>query len=174
MGEQVWIQVVFWILAVMSIVTALGVILLRNPLHGAISLVGCFIFMAALFVLLKAHLLAAIQVLVYAGAIMVLFIFVIMLFDLRKQDLGPFKFTATKIVGGMGAAYVLYTLLEAVRSAAVTAKVPILAAKIKSGFGGIESVGKQIFTTYLLPFEITSILLLAAIVGAVVIAKRRR
>ena len=161
-------QVLFWIFAVPLMASAAGVIVARNPVYAAMSLVSAFFWLAGIYVLLTAHLLAFVQVIVYAGAIMVLFLFVVMLLSLTDAELGLEKITALKVVGILGSAGLLSLLVTAiVQSGPGTMKV------VGEDFGTVRAVGKILFTQYLLPFEATSVLLLVAIVGAVVVAKEK-
>jgi NADH-quinone oxidoreductase subunit J len=119
-------------------------------------------------VLLAAHLIAFLQIIVYAGAIMVLFLFVIMLLSLSDAELGVERMTAMKWVGLAGGVGVLFLVVRAIAdSAAPGMRV------VGADYGTVRAVGKILFTQYLLPFEATSVLLLVAIVGAVVVAKQR-
>jgi NADH-quinone oxidoreductase subunit J len=119
-------------------------------------------------VLLLAHLLAWLQVLVYAGAIMVTFLFVIMLLNFDDAVFGVRKIKAMQVVGVAGAAGIGATVIQAVRSAG---ELPM--REVGEDFGTVRAVGRILFTQYVLPFEATSLLLLVAIVGAVVVAKQR-
>jgi NADH-quinone oxidoreductase subunit J len=159
-------MVAFVIVAALAIVSALGLILKRNPIHGALFLVvnlGC---VAVFYLMLGAEFLAAAQVIVYAGAIMVLFVFAIMVLIPGKEETGPDPRRTTRVlalpVGGLllvQLAIILWT-----RRGAPTAP---------RASGGVESLGKLLFTDYLFPFELTSVLLLAAMVGVLVLARRR-
>ena len=163
--------VVFGILAVLLIVSALGVVLQASPVRSALSLVVTLFLVAVMFLLLQAPLVAALQITVYAGAIVVLFLFVIMLLNLQEEP------QAMARVGIQFAAVILGSLM-------LLALVRLLIAPRHSGagsmsatvgptFGSINLLASQLFTRYLLAFEVTSVLLLVAIVGAVVLAKRR-
>lgn len=157
----------FWFFAVASVLGALSVPLSRSPVRGALGLVASLFSLAVVFILLDAHLLAVMEVLVYAGAVMVLFLFVIMLLNLREEELGPRRFTLFKSLGVAGMVYVGWLLA-----------VPLWGMKTPMGpvpesYGTVAAVGRQIFREYLLPFELTSILLLVAVVGAVMLAKRK-
>ncbi len=169
-------MVVFWILAVTSVAGALAVVLPpfgRNPLHAAVALLITFTSLAGLMVLLSAHLVAALQVLVYAGAVMVLFTFVVMLLNLRRQDLTGYRITAWKAVG-VAAMIALSVKMGIALTAGLSAfDDPATAAQVANDFGGVKAVGRDLLTTYLVPFEATSLLLLVAIVGAVIVARRR-
>ncbi len=162
-------KVLFFVFAVPLVATALGVLLSRNPVYAAMNLVAAFFFLAGLYVLLTAHLIAFMQVLVYAGAVMVLFLFVIMLLSLGDEHLvpGPSK-RAMQWVGVVGA-----VALAAVIGVAISRVGEGAAANVDGAFGTVKAVGRVLFTEYLLPFEATSLLLLVAIVGAVVVAKER-
>src|SRR5207248_7969828 len=91
--------VLFYVFAVGTLAGSAMVVLRRNPIHGAVSLVGAFFFLAGIYVLLSAHLIAILQIMVYAGAVMVLFVFVIMLLNLKEEELGEFRFTFWKVAG---------------------------------------------------------------------------
>jgi NADH-quinone oxidoreductase subunit J len=160
--------VFFWVFAVPLMISALGVVFARNPVHAAMSLVSAFFFLAGIYILLTAHLIAFLQVMVYAGAIMVLFLFVIMLLSLSDAELGFDRITAMKWVGFAGAMGVFLLVLRAI------GEVPVQAMRqVPGDFGTVKAVGRLLFTQYLLPFEATSVLLLVAIVGAVVVAKQK-
>jgi NADH-quinone oxidoreductase subunit J len=161
-------MVVFWIIAVPLVVSALGVVVARNPVYAAMSLVAAFFCMAGIYVLLVAHLVAFLQILVYAGAIMVLFLFVIMLLSLTDADLGVARLKAMQVLGGVAALAVLAVIVKAVLDQAGPGM-----PTVPADFGTVKAVGRVLFTQYILPFEATSILLLVAIVGAVVVAKQR-
>ena len=145
------------------------VVLQRNPVMSAISLIANFFCIALLYLLLKAQLLAVLQVVVYTGAIMVLVIFVIMLLNLGDETKLTEKFDVKKIVGivlGVG------FLLEMLYLFAMSDSPSLLSPRAEQ-LGTVEAMGSAMFTKFLLPFEVTSLLLLAAIVGAVVLAKKR-
>jgi NADH-quinone oxidoreductase subunit J len=160
--------VVFWIFAVPLIVSAIGVLTARNPVNAAMSLVVAFFFLAGIYVLLAAHLIAFLQVLVYAGAIMVLFLFVIMLLTTADDQFQRARFKLMQGFGIAGAAGVAAVVVTAVRDLG-----PMPMRMVGAEFGTLKAVGRLLFTTYVLPFEATSLLLLVAIVGAVVVAKQR-
>jgi NADH-quinone oxidoreductase subunit J len=133
------------------------------------ALVSTFFFLAGIYVLLWAHTVAALQILVYAGAIMVLFLFVIMLLNLGEEAPGP-RLTFGRIIGGGAAIGIFVTLALAI--ARVPNRVADLGGRAET-FGTLRQIGFDIFTTWLLPFEAVSLLLLVAMVGAVVVAKSR-
>jgi NADH-quinone oxidoreductase subunit J len=132
------------------------------------NLVAAFFFMAGIYVLLTAHLIAFMQILVYAGAVMVLFLFVIMLLSLGDAQIGAEPKKAMQYLGVLGAVALASVLVSAI------ARVSHGGARaVENTFGTVKAVGNVLFTEFLLPFEATSLLLLVAIVGAVVVAKER-
>jgi len=163
--------VFFWIFAVLTVVLAGQVVLRRNPVHAAVSLVGAFFFLSGIYLLLAAQLIAILQVMVYAGAVMVLFVFVIMLLNLKEEEMGHERLTAWKIIGA--ASIVVTTGLIAflaLGNAYPTGLVRDMARDVP-GFGSVKGVGQALYIASVLPFEVTSLLLTIAIVGAVVVAK---
>jgi len=160
--------VLFWVFAIPLMASAAGVVVARNPVYAAMSLVSAFFWLAGIYVLLTAHLLAFLQIIVYAGAIMVLFLFVIMLLSLTDAELGLEKLTALKWVGIAGTAGLLFLVVTAISQAGSRSM-----KAVGDDFGTVKAVGRILFTQYLLPFEATSVLLLVAIVGAVVVAKEK-
>ena len=164
---------VFVIAAVIVVAGALGVVLATNPVHSALMLVMTLFGMAVLFVAQDAHFLAAVQVIVYAGAIVVLFLFVIMLLgvdkveDIRVDPLGGQRPAAAVVaVGALG-----LIVLLAVRSAGITGARSVTEA-ISGDDPNLEVLGRVLFTDYLLAFEATSALLVIAVVGAITLARR--
>jgi len=159
----------FILFAGMAIGCALAVVAQRNPLYCAISLIGVFISLACLYVMLAAPFIAAVQVIVYAGAIMVLVVFVIMLLNVEQQDRGRprLKFLVPTAVA---LAAILIAEVAFILVSVQEFRVNPTAAE--SNVGLTHSIGSALFTRYLLPFEITSILLLMAIVGAMTLARR--
>jgi NADH-quinone oxidoreductase subunit J len=182
-------SVVFYVLAAFAVISALLCIVQRNPVASALWLVSTMFALSAIYVLLHAQFIAAIQVLVYAGAVMVLFLFVIMLLNLGRDaaDLRgrPAQVAAVAIaVGLLGELLLLSRIspgsLSVLNGSGAGAGTPMesfpagsagLAAPAAHGVVG--AIAGPLFQTYLIPFEITSVLLLAAAVGAVVLAKRR-
>ncbi|MEO1268871.1 MAG: NADH-quinone oxidoreductase subunit J [Myxococcota bacterium] len=207
----------FMLLSVVIVVTSVMVIVFRNPVYSAISLIGTFLGLAGMYVLLNASFLALIQVMVYAGAIMVLFLFVIMLLNLSDKELGDGTWTVTRLVSAVMVLFILAALVAGIatlgqespdgvktrypglsrvadvprmddvarmtgRSTTHPDGTPVTlqereqirdAVTLWDWFGSVEAVGLRMFTKWLLVFEITGVLLLAAVIGAVVMAKRR-
>jgi len=164
-------QLLFWLWGGIAVIFAVMMILKRNPVHSALCLVVVMVSLALLYVMLGAEFLAAVQVIVYAGAVMVLFLFVIMLLNLdaevRSQGLSR---TAFKTCSLVGTGLLLILLLGGGAVKALRATAPEQASGVP---GNTQLVAELLFTKYLLPFEVTSILLLAAIVGALVLAGKR-
>jgi len=162
--------ITFVIFAVPLVATALGVVLARSPVYAAMNLVAAFFFMAGIYVLLVAHLIAFMQILVYAGAVMVLFLFVIMLLSLGDEHLEPERRKPWQWAGVLGAVSICAIISAAIANLPAALQY---ADVDQAKFGTVKAVGQVLFTQYLLPFEVTSLLLLVAIVGAVVVAKER-
>ncbi len=165
--------ILFYIFAAGVLAGGSQVVLRRNPIYGALALVGCFFFLAGIYLLLSAPLIAILQVMVYAGAVMVLFVFVIMLLNLKEEELGEAKFGFWK---GAGVAAVLAgTGLIAWRALGPAYPgAPVWDNAVRqaaAGFGGVKAVGRTLYLASVLPFEVTSLLLLVAVVAAVVVAK---
>jgi NADH-quinone oxidoreductase subunit J len=160
----------FWGLALILLFCAAAVVMARNPIYAAMALVGAFFTLAGIYIILTAHLIAFLQIIVYAGAIMVLFVFVIMLLSLTDDEIGHSRYTAMKFAGAAGAAGVGGVIFWAIRE---TAFDGLAAGATDPAFGTVRAIGRMLFTDYLLPFEAVSILLLVAIVGAVVVAKQK-
>jgi NADH-quinone oxidoreductase subunit J len=166
----------FYILAGAAILCSLAVVLNKNHVSSAFALVLTFFCFAGIFALQGAHLVAALQILVYAGAIMVLFIFVIMLLG---ADLASFDIRRTprlfRLAAGVLCAALLATFVWVFRHSAITGALgPFTPEAIDKAGGNTRVLSELMFSEYVLPFELTSVLLLGAIVGAVAIAKRRR
>ena len=165
---------IFYIFAALSVFGALGVLILKNPIHCALSLVGTFFCLGSIYVMLNAEFVAVIQVLIYAGAIMVLFLFVLMLLSSRDTHMSSNKLTVRKVlavllsIGIFFQIAFLFTVDELKLGA--KGKYPI---EVVEEIGSIALIGRLLFTDYILSFEIIAILLLVAVIGAVVIAKRK-
>ncbi len=159
-------EILFWILSVVALVSALLVITSKNPVYSVLSLIVTFFCISGHYILLNAQFLAIVNIIVYAGAIMVLFLFVIMLMNLNK-DTEPQKNKWLKLAGAVAGGTLLLVLVAALRSTEERM------TQMGSGdIGLIQNLGKVLFTDYVVPFEIASILFLSAMVGAVVIGKK--
>ncbi|HBF12436.1 MAG TPA: hypothetical protein DDW49_03455 [Deltaproteobacteria bacterium] len=165
MGEQFF----FYIFAAITVVAILLMIINNNPIASAMCLVFAFFALSALYVLLHAPFVAIMQVLVYAGAIMVLFVFVIMMLRLRPEDLVVDRWNAKNLLlGGIGVFFVVVVIQ-------VLRHIPLLAFQpVDPHFGSPEEVGRLIFGKYMIPFELISVTLLVALVGVVVLGKKEK
>jgi NADH-quinone oxidoreductase subunit J len=168
--------ITFWILAALSVVTALLVIIQRNPVRCALFLILNFVCLAVLYLLLNAQLLAALQILVYAGAIMVLFLFVIMLLNLGGEPVEQDPLVAQR---PLAAALGLALFIGLASAFNAWANLPSTTERGLTGIGAniyveqVSLIGTQLFVRYVYPFEITSLLLLVGIIGTILLAKRR-
>jgi NADH-quinone oxidoreductase subunit J len=156
----------FWLIALATLGGAVFVITRRNLISAVMGMVGTFFAIAVLYAMLYAHFLAAIQVLVYAGAIMVLFVFVIMV--LNKPEDHPYGVTGIlgKVLAGLALAYLLWRL-----GAVLWDVKPTAPATLAEDYGSTRDLGRNLFTRYVFPFEAVSIVLLVAVVGAITVAR---
>ncbi len=163
------IQILFWFLSALALLGALMVVISKNPVHSVLWLIVVFFAISGHYILLNAQFLAIVNLIVYAGAIMVLFLFVIMLMNLNS-DTEPQKNTMLKIAGGVSGGSLMLIMIDIVSSSAdMSGKTAV----IKDGnIGLIKNLGKALFNEYVIPFEISSVLFLSAMVGAVVIGKK--
>ncbi len=169
------IEAVFWFFASVAVISAFFCITRRSPVASALWLVSTLFALAAIFVLLDAHFIAAIQVLVYAGAIMVLFLFVIMLLNLgRDAGTDMLGWTGRLVMLAVGTllAMELWVLTRIAPAEEIRLPREVI-VQMTEEQGAVGVIAEPLFRDFLVPFEITSVLLLAAIVGAVVLAKRR-
>ena len=169
------VHVLFYVFAFLAVGGAIGVVAAKSPVGSLLFMVTALGAIAGTFVLLEAHFLAAIQVIVYAGAIMVLFLFVIMLLNLGhdyQRDLkgGAFALISLAVVGAI-AGLLAWQLGGSAALDEATLGAPAFEADLDQ-YGAVGAIAQPLYTTYVVPFEITGILLLVAIVGAVSLAKR--
>ncbi len=166
--ENFMASVLFFLFAGLAIASAISLVYHRNPLYSAISLVGVFIALSCIYVTLAAPFIAAVQILIYAGAIMVLVVFVIMLLNLDdEKPLNRLRYLYA-IGGGLG----LILLLQTFFIFYAVSKKPNQYIETDETVGKTLSIGSSMYTEYLLPVEIVGILLLMAIVGSVILARR--
>lgn len=159
-------QILFWILAIVSLFSALMVVISKNPVFSVIWLIVTFFTISGHYILLNAQFLAVVNIIVYAGAIMVLFLFVIMLMNLNKEA-EPRKNKWLNIIGAISGGSLLLVLIAALKT---TDKEM---TQLSTGnIGLIKNLGNVLFNDYVVPFEISSILFLSAMVGAVILGKR--
>lgn len=159
--------IAFYILSALSVASALMVVFSKKPVHSVLYLIFCFFTIAGHYVLLNAQFLAAVHVIVYAGAIMVLFLFVIMLLNLNSE-IEPHK-TAISKFAAVVAGGLLLIILVAVLKGSET--IP-LNTNATNEIGLVKNLGKVLYQKYMLPFEVVSLLFLTAIIGAVMLGKK--
>src|SRR3982750_3373859 len=161
-------EILFWFLSALALFSALMVLVSKNPVHSVLWLIVVFFSISGHYILLNAQFLAIVNLIVYAGAIMVLFLFVIMLMNLNAET-EPQKNKWLKLAGVVAGGCLLLVMVAALKQAEVKGKI----AELGTGdIGLIKNLGKALFTDYVVPFEISSILFLSAMVGAVVIGKK--
>ncbi len=159
-------SILFWFLSVMAVGCALGVILSRNPVNSVLFLIATFVAISGHYILMNAQFLAIVNMIVYAGAIMVLFLFVIMLMNLNA-DVEPQKGQMVQLAGVISGGVLFLIILAALKTATTIEVNPQ-----STDIGLIGNLGKVLFKQYVLPFEISSVLFLSAMIGAVVIGKK--
>jgi NADH-quinone oxidoreductase subunit J len=159
--------IVFYFIAAIAIAFALLVVFSKNPVHSALYLIVAFFAIAGQYVLLNAQFLAIVHIIVYAGAIMVLLLFVLMLLNLNKET-EPQKSVLVKAMAAVASGMLLLTLVGSLRGAVALPAVQ----NPNDALGLVKNLGQVLFTDFVVPFEVSSILFLAAMVGAVMIGKR--
>lgn len=160
-------QYLFFFLSFVAVLSALMVIFDKNPVHSVLFLIVTFFCIAGHFLLLNANFLFTVQIIVYAGAIMVLFLYVIMMLNLNKE-IEPHKKNIPKVAAVISAGILMMSLIALLKGADAN----MLPAARNSNIGLMENLGKVLFKEYMLPFEISSILFLSAMVGAVFLSKK--
>jgi len=161
-------KILFFVLAALAIISALMMITRKNPVYSVLWLIITFFSISGHYLLLNAQFLAIVNIIVYAGAIMVLFLYVLMLMDLKK-DAEPRGNRWIKFAGAISGGILLLVLVAALKSIEKTADKALI---VEGDIGLIEKLGKALFNEYVVPFEVSSILFLSAMIGAVVIGKR--
>ncbi len=165
-------EILFWFLSVLALFSAVMVVISKNPVHSILWLIIVFFAISGHYVLMNAQFLAVVNIIVYAGAIMVLFLFVVMLMNLNADSEPPMKnnlVRAAAIISGSGLMLVIVAALKNSDQLALSQKL------MGAGDAGlIKSLGQQLFSTYVVPFELSSVLFLSAMIGAVVIAKKEQ
>jgi NADH-quinone oxidoreductase subunit J len=160
--------ILFYVFGALSVISALAVVLnTRNTVASAMSLVVTMVSLGIVYVLLEAYLVAVLQIMVYGGAIVVLFLFVVMFLNLRRDDFPPLRFRLTKVAGVVLALAVLARLIQL-----LTGRFPE-ARPAPTTYGSYRELGLALYTDYVLLVEMAGLLLLAAIVGALILAKRK-
>jgi len=157
----------FLMFAIIAIISAIGVVSLRNPVHSAISLIVCFFQVAAIFILLRSPFLAVVQIFIYVGAVMVLFLFVIMMLDIRHAAIKSFM-----PAGQFWVIVFLIALILEILFALTGSRLTGMSLAPTNLNGSVAEIGKAMFSTYLLPFEIVSVILLVALMAAIVMGRK--
>lgn len=160
-------MIIFTVLSAIAIAAALGVILSKNPVNSVLCMITCFVAIAGHYIMLNAQFLFVVHLIVYTGAIMVLFLFVLMMMNLNA-DIEPQKRNWLKYAGAISGGALLLVLVAALRDASL----PAIQGGGNTEIGLVENLGKALFTSYVVPFELSSVLFLSAMVGAVVIGKK--
>lgn len=160
---------VFYFVATLSVIFSLMVIFSKNPVHSVLYLIVTFFTFTVHYVLLNAQFLAIVNFIVYMGAIMVLFLFVLMLLNLNKDN-EPLKSNLVKIVGIIAGCCLVVTLVGALKATAISDPVVLR----NPNLGLVKNLGKELFGPFMLPFELCSILLLSAMVGAILLTKKEK
>ena len=161
-------QILFYLISGLAVTASAGVILnVRNTVYAALSLVVSMLSLAVLFIMLNAEFIGVLQIMVYAGAIVVLFLFVIMLLNLKTSGMGGDSQLAIKTIG------MLLIAAAGLQLVLILQGSPPIWAEVGEGFGSVRELGRALYTDYVLAFELAGILLLVGIVGAVVLAKQR-
>jgi len=169
--NQLSYTILFYIFSTLAVLGAVMVVSHKNPVLSAISLVLTLFSTAVLFVLLHAHFIAAIQILIYAGAIMVLFLFTVMFLNIREKE---FRFDSINIQKRMTFLFIFLVVVGLLASRLFSSS-PVVFSKLKDpeNFGTVAEVGRSLLSDYLLAFELASVLVVVAMVGVVIIAKGR-
>jgi NADH-quinone oxidoreductase subunit J len=160
-------EILFWVLSAVALLCGLGVIFSRNPINSVLFLITTFFAISGHYILMNAQFLAIVNIIVYAGAIMVLFLFVIMLMNLNG-DVEPQKSRLLQFAGVLSGGMLFLVILAALKQVNVTQESVLVATDI----GLIRNLGQKLFTDFVVPFELSSILFLSAMVGAVLIGKK--
>ena len=167
------VQGLFYAFATVLVLSALGVIVSRNPVHSALSLVLCFVTSAAIWLLIEAEFLAVVLVLVYVGAVMVLFLFVVMMLDINTEELRS-GFTKYAWLGWITAAVVIFEIVGVVTAKGLGLDVTKGAAPLPPNYSNTTELGTVLYTKYAYPFELAAVLLLVAIIAAIALTMRKR
>lgn len=162
-------DLLFYIFAAIAVAGAIGMIAIKNPVSSAFSLIATFIGLAALFILLDAYLVGIIQILVYGGAVMVLFLFIIMLMDMASEErrkFGPGPIAAGLLIAGVFLVQLVRVLKDYTPGSKGLDPLPVDAAS------DVEQIGRLMFTQYYFPVQVVGVLLLIATIGVIVLSKR--
>ena len=162
-------QLFFFYFALVIALSSLLVVALRNPVYSALALLIMFFHVAGLYVTLHAEFLAAVQIIVYAGAILVLYLFVVMLLNLKQDDRYHQQWPAAALIGGT---LIVEGIVLSLAKGRTIPPAPVNPEGTVEALGNTESLGDVLYSTYLFPFEVASLILLVAMIGAIILAKR--
>jgi NADH-quinone oxidoreductase subunit J len=169
----VLVEVLFWVFAAILAVSALTMILVKNPVHAALLLVLCFFTSAAIWLLMEAEFLAVVLILVYVGAVMVLFLFVVMMLDINIEEVRA-RVTRYALLGGIVAGVAVFEIVSVVWSRSLGVDVTMGATPLAADYSNTAELGKVLYTEFVYPFELAAVLLLIAIVAAISLTMRKR
>ena len=167
------VEVLFWVFASILAISALAMITVRNPVHSALLLVLCFFTSAAIWLLIEAEFLAVVLILVYVGAVMVLFLFVVMMLDINIEEVRA-RVTRYALFGGVVAGVVVFEIVSVVWTRSLGLDVTTGAQPQPANYSNTAELGKLLYTDYVYPFELAAVLLLIAIVAAISLTMRKR
>jgi NADH-quinone oxidoreductase subunit J len=167
------VEVLFWIFASVLAISALAMITVNNPVHSALLLVLCFFTSAAIWLLIEAEFLAVVLILVYVGAVMVLFLFVVMMLDINIEQVRA-RVTRYALFGGVVAGVVVFEIVSVVWTRSLGVDVTTGAQAQPATYSNTAELGKLLYTEYVYPFELAAVLLLIAIVAAISLTMRKR
>jgi NADH-quinone oxidoreductase subunit J len=166
------VNFLFYVCAFLAVAGALGVVGCKNPVHSAICMIGTMISLAVIYLLHHAEFIFAIQLMVYAGAVMMLMIFVIFLLDVREEEKMRERLKGVKVVSVAAGGLIFLALMLPVAGVLTGKKGEMTDAAI-ANIGSVELISAELFTNYVLPFEVASLVLLVGLVGAVTLAKKK-
>jgi NADH-quinone oxidoreductase subunit J len=169
----VLVEILFWVFAAILVVSALAMIMVRNPVHSALLLVLCFFTSASIWLLIEAEFLAVVLILVYVGAVMVLFLFVVMMLDINVEEMRA-RVTRYALLGGIVAGVVVFQIVSVVWTRSLGIDVEGSATATAANYSNTAELGRVLYTEYVYPFELAAVLLLVAIVAAISLTMRKR
>jgi len=167
------VEILFWLFASILVVSALAMIMVRNPVHAAMLLVLCFFTSASILLLIEAEFLAVVLILVYVGAVMVLFLFVVMMLDINIEELREWR-TRYALLGGIVAGVVVFQIVSVIWTRSLGVDVTTGAQAQPAGYSNTAELGKVLYTDYVYQFELAAVILLIAIVAAISLTMRKR
>ena len=167
------VEILFWVFASILVVSALAMITLKNPVHAALLLVLCFFTSASIWLLIEAEFLAVVLVLVYVGAVMVLFLFVVMMLDINLEEMRA-RVTRYALFGGLVAGIVVFQIVSVVWTRSLGVDVEQGAAPKPADYSNTAELGQKLYTEYVYSFELAAVLLLIAIIAAISLTMRKR